>query len=83
MSEPAKRSMRRWPRLAPEDVVDVFVYVVVLNLAVQYVPSVFTETFTVSLLTALLLKVVLEAASRAGSGPRPRSWGRSSPASSP
>lgn len=44
----------------PADVVDVFVYVVVLNLAVQFVPEVVTETFTLSLLTALLLKVVLE-----------------------
>ncbi|PFG39476.1 hypothetical protein ATJ97_1982 [Georgenia soli] len=47
-------------RLAAADVVDVFVYVVVLNLAIEYVPSVISETFTVSLLTAVLLKVVLE-----------------------
>lgn len=40
--------------------VDVFVYVVVLNLFVEYLPGVVTETFTVSLLTAVLLKVVLE-----------------------
>lgn len=40
--------------------VDVFVYVVVLNLAAEYMPLVITETFTLSLLTALLLKVVLE-----------------------
>jgi hypothetical protein len=40
---------------------DVFVYVVVLNLAVEYVPSVISETFTLSLLTAVLLKVALEA----------------------
>jgi len=46
-------------RLRP-DLVDVFVYVVVLNLANEYVPTVITETFTVSLLTAVLLKVVLE-----------------------
>ena len=46
--------------LAPVHIVDVFVYVVVLNLAVEYMPSVITETFTVSLLTAVLLKVVLE-----------------------
>ena len=32
-----------------------------LNLAVQYVPSVISETFTLSLLTAVLLKVALEA----------------------
>ena len=43
------------------DVVDVFVYVVVLNLAIEYVPVVITETFTLSLLTAVLLKLVLEA----------------------
>lgn len=47
-------------RLQPADVVDVFVYVVVLNLAAEYLPLVITETFTLSLLTALLLKIVLE-----------------------
>ena len=52
------QGIRRW--VTPADVVDVFVYVVVLNLAVQFVPMVISETFTVSLLTALLLKVVLE-----------------------
>ena len=46
--------------VSPADVVDVFVYVVVLNLAVEYVPQVITETFTLSLLTAVLLKLVLE-----------------------
>lgn len=49
----------RWP-FGAADVVDVFVYVVVLNLADEYVPSVITETFTLSLLTAVVLKVVLE-----------------------
>lgn len=43
----------------PVDVIDVFVYVVVLNLAIEYVPVVITETFTMSLLTAVLLKVVM------------------------
>ena len=42
----------------PVDVIDVFVYVVVLNLAAEYFPKVVTETFTLSLLTAVLLKVV-------------------------
>jgi hypothetical protein len=51
---------RRWPREGPEDVVDVFVYVVILNLAVEYVPSVISEGFTLSLLTAVLLKLALE-----------------------
>jgi hypothetical protein len=41
-------------------VVDVFVYVVVLNLFVEYLPQVLSETFTLSLLTAVLLKGVLE-----------------------
>ena len=52
--------VRRGRAPAPADVVDVFVYVVVLNLAAQYLPSVIAETFTLSLLTAVLLKVVLE-----------------------
>ena len=47
-------------RAEPADVVDVLVYVVVLNLAVEYVPSVISEGFTLSLLTAVLLKLVLE-----------------------
>ncbi|GEA85680.1 hypothetical protein [Cellulomonas gelida] len=47
-------------RIAPEHVVDVFVYVVVLNLAAQYAPAVIAETFALSLLAALLLKLVLE-----------------------
>ncbi|GAA0929093.1 hypothetical protein [Pseudonocardia zijingensis] len=41
-------------------VVDVFVYVVVLNLFIEYFPQVLSETFTLSLLTAVLLKGVLE-----------------------
>ena len=47
------------PHLAAA-IVDVFVYVVVLNLFVEYLPVVISETFTLSLLTALLLKGVLE-----------------------
>ncbi|GAA1385450.1 hypothetical protein GCM10009613_17890 [Pseudonocardia kongjuensis] len=47
------------PRLAA-DLVDVFAYVVVLNLFVEYLPRVLSETFTLTLLTAVLLKAVLE-----------------------
>jgi hypothetical protein len=47
------------PHLAAH-VVDLFVYVVVLNLFVEYLPVVISETFTLSLLTAVLLKGVLE-----------------------
>ena len=46
--------------VAAADVVDVFAYIVVLNLAAEYFPAVVAETFTFSLLTAILLKVVLE-----------------------
>jgi hypothetical protein len=53
-------TMLRLHRVRPEDVVDVFVYVVVLNLAIEYLPAVLSETFTLSLLTAVLLKLSLE-----------------------
>ena len=52
--------VRRWIRARPADVIDLFVYVVVLNLAVEYVPSVISESFTLSLLTAAVLKAALE-----------------------
>ena len=48
------------PEGAAAAVVDVFVYVVVLNLFIEYFPQVISETFTLSLLTAVLLKAVLE-----------------------
>ena len=49
----------RYPVIASA-LIDIFVYVVVLNLFVQYVPKVLSESFALSLLTAVLLKVVLE-----------------------
>lgn len=55
---PTEQKRNRRPSAA--DVVDVFVYVVVLNLAAEYLPLVITETFTMSLLTSVLLKAVLE-----------------------
>jgi hypothetical protein len=57
---PRRRPARRWVRARPADVIDVFVYVVVLNLVIEYVPAVISEGFTLSLLTAVLLKVALE-----------------------
>lgn len=59
-SGPRRGPARRWVRARPADVIDVFVYVVVLNLVIEYVPAVISEGFTISLLTAVLLKVALE-----------------------
>ena len=47
-------------RLRAIDVVDVFVYLVVFGLFVQFFPDIITESFLVSLLTAVLFKVSLE-----------------------
>ena len=38
---------------------DVLIYIVVLNLFVEYFPNVVIESFTISILTAVLLKVLL------------------------
>ena len=57
---PQRGLLRAWVAAHPADVMDVFVYVVVLNFAIQYLPAVISETFTLSLLTAVLLKVTLE-----------------------
>ena len=57
---PPRGPVRRWLLARPADVIDVFVYVVVLNLAIEHVPSVISEGFTLSLLTAVLLKIALE-----------------------
>lgn len=42
------------------DLVDVFVYLVVLGLFTQFFPAVITETFVLALFTAILLKLALE-----------------------
>ncbi len=47
-------------RLRAIDLVDVFVYLVVLATFSQLFPAVISESFLLSLLTAILLKVVLE-----------------------
>ena len=39
---------------------DVLIYVVVLNLFVEYNPKVVIDSFTISILTAILLKILLE-----------------------
>src|SRR5690606_35836147 len=58
---PRRGRVRRWLATRPADVVDVFVYVVVLNLAIEHLPAVMSESFTISLLTAVLLTIALEA----------------------
>ena len=60
MTDPPADVVPRRALVAQAHVVDVFVYVVVLNLAAEYVPQVITESFTISLLTAVMLKLVLE-----------------------
>lgn len=52
-------SARRW-RVTPLDLVDVLAYLVVLGLAIQFFPEVISETFLLAVLTAILLKLVLE-----------------------
>jgi hypothetical protein len=42
-------------------VTDVLVYVVVLGLFVEYVPSVVTESFIISIFTAVVLKLLIDA----------------------
>ncbi len=60
MWDPDDETSAPEPRTAAA-VLDVFVYVVVLNLFVEHLPQVISETFTLTVLTAVLLKGVLEA----------------------
>ena len=39
---------------------DVLVFIVVLNLFVEYVPKVITESFTISIFTAIVLKLLID-----------------------
>lgn len=48
------------PWLRAADIVDVFAYAVVLGLFVEFFPRVISETYVFTLLTAVLLKLVLE-----------------------
>ncbi|WP_447912533.1 hypothetical protein [Microbacterium phyllosphaerae] len=47
-------------KVRPVDLVDVFVYLVVLGAFTQLFPEVISESFLLALLTAILLKLVLE-----------------------
>ncbi|TQJ31069.1 hypothetical protein [Microbacterium sp. SLBN-146] len=57
----------RGRRFDPIHLVDVLVYLVVLGLFTQFFPSVISESFSVSLITAILLKLALELVVRAKS----------------
>lgn len=48
-------------RVRPVDLVDVLVYLIVLGVFIQFFPSVIAESFVLALLTAVLLKLMLEA----------------------
>ena len=48
-------------RIRPLDLVDILVYLIVLGTFSQLFPAVISESFLLSLLTAVLLKVILEA----------------------
>lgn len=45
-------------------VTDVLVYIVVLGLFVEYVPKVITESFTITIFTAVVLKLLIDAIAR-------------------
>lgn len=47
-------------KIDPLHLVDVLVYLVILNLTAEFVAGVITESFAVSLATAVMLKLVLE-----------------------
>lgn len=47
-------------RIEPLDLVDVLVYLIVLGVFTQFFPAVISESFLTSLVTAVLLKLVLE-----------------------
>ena len=56
-SRAAKSSSRRGSRMSS-------LYIVVLNLFVEYVPKVVTESFTISIFTAVVLKLLIDAIAR-------------------
>ena len=48
------------PAIRAVDLADVLAYLVVLGLFVQFFPAVISESFTLTLLTAILMKLALE-----------------------
>ena len=60
----AGRGVTRSQALFASWVTDVLLYIVILNLFVQYVPKVVTESFTISIFTAVVLKLLIEVIAR-------------------
>ena len=63
-SDPTGIRVTRAQELFASWVTDVLVYVMVLELFVQYLPRVITESFTVSILTAVVLKLLIDGIAR-------------------
>ena len=64
MATPKAETVTRAQEIYFSWTIDILVYIVVLNLFVEYLPSVIIESFTVSILTAILLKAMLEIITR-------------------
>lgn len=54
-------TMNRWQRIYVSWLIDVLVYIVILNLYIQYSTAKVIDSFTISILTAILLKLLLVA----------------------
>ncbi|NQU36030.1 MAG: hypothetical protein HQ526_00355 [Actinobacteria bacterium] len=58
--EPQMFTTTKWQRTFASWTTDVLIYTTVLNLFVEYRPSVIVESFTISILTAVLFKILLD-----------------------
>ena len=63
-SDPSWTRVTRGQALFASWATDVLVFIVVLELFVQYRPAVITESFTISIFTAVVLKLLIDAISR-------------------
>lgn len=57
--EPRTLTITRAQKIYTSWFIDILIYVIILNLFVEYHVAVFIESFTISILTALLLKLML------------------------
>jgi hypothetical protein len=63
-SDTSEIRMTRNQALFASWITDVLVFIVVLGLFVEYVPSVITESFSISIFTAVVLKVLIDLIAR-------------------